>query len=179
MKTVIYLFNGCGWGEHFLALPFINRQIQSNGPENVMVITYKNHIDNLFNNLHCHFIGIENSSFCFENIKNLILNFGPKKIISFNAFHPFDFDFHAKRFYKEADFYGKFDELGTSIRQPFKNYAHIRDQYFLLSQEKIQYKKKDRRFKFIEKEHQFFQTYFNKKIGEINFKNLVVLHLDS
>jgi hypothetical protein len=173
MKTVIYLFNGCGWGDHFLALPFINRQIQSNGPENVMVITYKNHIDNLFNNLHCHFIGIANSSFCFENIKNLILNFGPKKIISFNAFHPFDFDFHAKRFYKEADFYGKFDELGTSIRQPFKNYAHIRDQYFLLSQEKIQYKKKIEGLNLLKKNINFSKLISIKKLEKSTLKILL------
>ena len=142
MKTVIYLFNGCAGGTISLRYLLSTDKFSQMALKMLWLLHIKITSHNLFNNLHCHFIGIANSSFCFENIKNLILNFGPKKIISFNAFHPFDFDFHAKRFYKEADFYGKFDELGTSIRQPFKNYAHIRDQYFLLSQEKIQYKKK-------------------------------------
>ena len=179
MKTLIYLFNGCGWGDHFLALPYLNRQIKDNGAENVMIITYQNHIDNLFNNLSCKFIGLEMSHFCFEKIRAKIDEFSPKKIVSFNAFHPFDFDFYAIRVFKECEFYGKFNEIGMTIRYPFKKYIHIRDQYFLISNNKIKYARNDRKFHFSYYENKLFQNYFTKKIGNIDFKRTVILHLDS
>jgi ADP-heptose:LPS heptosyltransferase len=179
MKTVIYLFNGCGWGDHFLAIPFINNEIKKNGYKNVMIITYQNHIDNLFKNFNCQFIGIDNPQFCFERIKYRIKEFNPKKIFSFNAFSTFDFDFHAKRFFKESQFFGKFNEIGVSIRHPFKNFAHIRDQYFLLANEKTKYKSIERQFYFNLQENKFFQSYFKEIIGEISLDKIIVLHLDS
>jgi hypothetical protein len=179
VKTLIYLFNGCGWGDHFLSIPYLNRQIKLHGPENVMVITYQNHVDNLFKNFPCHFVGVEKANFCFEKIKSTILNFEPKRIISFNAFYPFDFDFFAMRIFNDCEFYGKFNRIGMSINYSFKKYAHIRDQYFLLSNEKIKYSRSDRKFLFNSNENHFYHNYFTKKLGRLNFKKIIILHLDS
>jgi hypothetical protein len=31
MRTVLYLFNGNGWGDHFLSLPFIKTHLSEHG----------------------------------------------------------------------------------------------------------------------------------------------------
>jgi hypothetical protein len=179
VRVVIYLFNGNGWGDHFLAIPFIRKQIEKHCPENILLITYQNHIDNLFKNFNCQFIGLENSHFCFEEIKNQIIDFRPHKIFSFNAFYPFDFDFYVISIFKHTKYYGKFNELGTLRLFSFKNFAHIRDQYFLISEEKINYTKDERKFIFTEKENEQYSRYFLKSIGDIDYDNTVFLHLES
>ena len=136
MKSVLYLFNGTGWGDHFLAIPFIKRHVAKYGKDSLLVVTYQHHIEKLFSNIQANYIGLEKPDFCYQSLKNTISSYSPDRIICFNAFNGFDFDCHIQKNFETIEYYGTYTSEGISIRYPYKEYAHTRDQYFLLPQKK-------------------------------------------
>lgn len=179
MKSILYLFNGTGWGDHFLAIPFIKRHIEKYGEESLLVITYQKHIDSLFTNIEGVYLGLEKPDFCYKLIEKEVLNFKPDRIICFNAFNGFDFDCHVQKLYTTVKYYGTYTIEGFSIRHPYKEYSHTRDQYFLLPEEVIDYSIKDRQLVFSDAEILSYKNHFKLILEEFETGSTVIIHMDS
>lgn len=179
MRSVLYLFNGTGWGDHFLAIPFIRHHIAKYGNDSLLVITYKKHIECLFNNINSSYIGLDNPNFCFPLIEKEIQQFGAARIICFNAFNGFDFDCHIQQLYPKLQYFGTYTKEGHSIRHSYKDYAHTRDQYFLLPGEDLNYTLKDRQLIFEEEEEIKFKGHFKSIIDDYHPDNTIIIHLET
>lgn len=179
MRSVLYLFNGTGWGDHFLAIPFIKRHTEKYGKNSLLVVTYQKHIEPLFSNVEAHYIGLEKPDFCFNSIEKEILSFNPDRIICFNAFNGFDFDCHIQRLHGEIRYFGTYTQEGLSIRHPYKEFAHTRDQYFLLPVEDIDYTTEHRHLNFTPSEGSSYNEYFDTILQKFDRDSTIIVHLDS
>ncbi len=179
MKSVLYLFNGTGWGDHFLAIPFIKHHTEKYGQESLLIITYQKHIEGLFKNINALYIGLEKPDFCFSLLENKIIKFDPDRIICFNAFNGFDFDCHIQLLYPNRKYFGTYTKEGHSIRHPYKEYAHTRDQYFLLPGEELNYTNEHKLLNFDQEEESRFKNHFQSILISYDIDNTIIVHLDS
>jgi ADP-heptose:LPS heptosyltransferase len=179
MKTVLYLFNGNGWGDHYLALPFIKAHLREHGEKSILVITYKSHVKNIFKNINARYIGLDSPVCCFRDVRFQIEKYEPNRIVCFNAFYPFDFDCHVHQIFKQSNYFGYYNAIGERKKKYFENFAHIRDLYFLFTEIQPIYLSSDRKFDFSNKEVNRFKNITNKNFGIYNYDNSVIVHLDS
>lgn len=179
MKTVLYLFTGDAWGDHFLALPFIKTHLSEHGEKSILVITYESHVKNLFKNINAKFIGLESPASCFCDVRFQIEKFKPNRIVSFNGFYPFDFDCHVYQIFKQIKYFGYYNLIGECKKKYFENFAHFRDLYFHFAEIKPNYLSSDRKFVFSKNEEIRFKKILVKDFGIQNDDNLVIVHLDS
>jgi len=179
MRSVLYLFNGTGWGDHFLAIPFIKRHTKIYGSDSLLVVTYESHIEKLFRNIEGQYIGLKEPKFCYKKIKDEILQFGPNRLICFNAFNGFDFDCQMQIYHSQIKYYGTYSPEGISIRHSYKDYAHTRDQYFLLPGEKAEYTQTDRHISFTDEEEKEYRSKLHNFLTEIELDKTILIHLDS
>jgi len=179
MKTVLYLFTGDAWGDHFLALPFIKAHLREHGDKSILVITYKSHVQYLFKNVNAIFIGLESPVSSFKIVRSQVEKFEPKRIVCFNGFYPFDFDCHVMQIFDQIKYFGYYNSIGEYKKKYFENFAHFRDLYFHFAEIKPNYLSSDRKFVFTKSEERKFEFCSKNNFGIDNYNNSVIVHFDS